>query len=84
MPKGYTTPRTPLGRSILVQPPPWHYVGTALAVEYDARPEAVAALLPSIPISNYRRLRPSRPSAGYRFDIALTLDDLVTVSDLRG
>jgi len=41
--KGYTAPRTPLGRSSLVQPPPWHYVGTALAVEYDARPEAVAA-----------------------------------------
>ena len=57
--KGYTAPRTPLGRSSLVQPPPWHYVGTALAVEYDARPEAVAAFLPA-------PLRPGREALAGR------------------
>lgn len=44
--KGYTLPRTPRGTSSLAPTPPWHYVGDALAVEFEARPEAVAAFLP--------------------------------------
>lgn len=44
---GYTLPRTPRGTSSLVAAPPWHYVGTCLAVEYEAEPEAVRAFLPS-------------------------------------
>lgn len=44
--KGYTLPRTPRGTSGLVAAPPWHYVGNALAVEYEADPAAVATFLP--------------------------------------
>ena len=44
--KGYTTPRTPKGTSSLVPMPPWHYVGTILAVEYEADPRAVQSFLP--------------------------------------
>lgn len=43
---GYTLPRTPKGASSLTPPPPWHYAGICLAVEYEADPQAVAALLP--------------------------------------
>ncbi len=45
--KGYTLPRTPKGLSSVVPAPPWHYVGTCLAVEYEARPDAIRAFLPS-------------------------------------
>jgi acetoacetate decarboxylase len=44
--KGYTLPRTPRGTSCLAPSPPWHYVGNALAVEFEARPAAAAAFLP--------------------------------------
>ena len=44
--KGYTLPRTPRGTSSLASSPPWHYVGTALAVEFDADPASAAAFLP--------------------------------------
>ena len=44
--KGYTIPRTATGLSSLVPPPPWHYVGDFLVVDYWASPEAVLAVLP--------------------------------------
>lgn len=44
--RGYTLPQTPSGRSSLAPRPPWHYAGDCLAVEFDAQPVAVAALLP--------------------------------------
>jgi len=44
--QGYTLPRTPKGTSSLAPMPPWHYVGTCLAVEYEADPEAVRSYLP--------------------------------------
>jgi acetoacetate decarboxylase len=44
--KGYTLPRTPRGRSSLAPAPPWYYVGTALAVVFEANREAAAAFLP--------------------------------------
>jgi hypothetical protein len=44
--RGYTLPRTPLGRASLVPAPPWHYVGDFLVLEYWADPEAVRAVLP--------------------------------------
>jgi acetoacetate decarboxylase len=43
---GYTIPRTATGRASLVPPPPWHYVGDFLVVDYWADPAAVTALLP--------------------------------------
>jgi acetoacetate decarboxylase len=44
--KGYTLPRTPHGTSSLAPAPPWHYVGNALAVEFDTNPATAAAFLP--------------------------------------
>jgi acetoacetate decarboxylase len=44
--KGYTLPRTPHGTSSLAPAPPWHYVGNALAVEFETAPDAAAAFLP--------------------------------------
>ncbi len=39
-------PRTPSGRSSIVPPPPWHYSGEMLTVEYRTDPDRVAELLP--------------------------------------
>ncbi|MEA2281979.1 MAG: hypothetical protein QOK21_2586 [Solirubrobacteraceae bacterium] len=44
--RGYTTPRTPEGLASLVPPPPWHYVGDFLVVDFHADPEAAVSLLP--------------------------------------
>jgi acetoacetate decarboxylase len=46
-PRGYTAPLSPDGRAALVPPPPWHYSGDFLIVEYHTDPDAVAALLPA-------------------------------------
>ena len=43
---GYTVPRTPGGRASLVPPPPWHYVGDFLVVDFWADPDAATSLLP--------------------------------------
>lgn len=44
--KGYTAPLSSDGRAGIVPPPPWHYSGDFLVVEYRADPQAVNALLP--------------------------------------
>ena len=44
--QGYTVPRTPSGLASLVPPPPWHYVGDFLVVDFHADPEAAVSLLP--------------------------------------
>lgn len=44
--KGYTLPRTPRGISCLAPQPPWHYVGNALAVEYEVDSVVAATFLP--------------------------------------
>lgn len=44
--KGYTLPRTPRGTSSLAPKPPWHYVGNALAVEYEVNEAVAATFLP--------------------------------------
>jgi acetoacetate decarboxylase len=44
--RGYSSPRSPEGRSSLVPAPPWHYVGDFFVIEYWAAPEAVEAVLP--------------------------------------
>ncbi len=43
---GFLFPRTADGRSSLIPPPPWHYSGEMLTVEYRADPDRVAAVLP--------------------------------------
>ena len=44
--QGYTVPLSPLGRAALTPPPPWHYAGDVLSVEFRTDPCAVARLLP--------------------------------------
>jgi acetoacetate decarboxylase len=39
-------PRTPRGEASIVPPPPWHYSGDVLTLEYRTDPANVAALLP--------------------------------------
>ncbi|WP_025355632.1 acetoacetate decarboxylase family protein [Kutzneria albida] len=44
--RGFLYPRTGTGRASLIPPPPWHYSGDLLTVEYRTDPAKVAALLP--------------------------------------
>jgi acetoacetate decarboxylase len=44
--RGYTLPLTRTGRSAVVAPPPWHYSGEIIAVDFTAPVDAVASLLP--------------------------------------
>lgn len=44
--KGFLPPLTPTGASSLVPPPPWHYSGTLLTVEYLTDADNVRAILP--------------------------------------
>ncbi len=44
--RGYTAPLSPDGKAGLVPPPPWHYSGDLMIIEYHTDPNAVAALLP--------------------------------------
>jgi acetoacetate decarboxylase len=44
--QGWTLPQSATGRSSIVAPPPWHYSGEIIAVDFTAPLEAVAALLP--------------------------------------
>ncbi len=44
--QGYSVPLSPLGKAALIPPPPWHYAGDVLAIEFWASPNAIAALLP--------------------------------------
>ncbi|MFQ5522096.1 MAG: acetoacetate decarboxylase family protein [Acidimicrobiia bacterium] len=43
---GFLFPRTPSGRSSIIPPPPWHYSGEMLTVEYRTDPSRVVELLP--------------------------------------
>jgi acetoacetate decarboxylase len=44
---GFFYPRTATGKSSLLPPPPWHYSGDLLTVEYRTDPARVAELLPA-------------------------------------
>lgn len=44
---GWSLPLSPGGRAALVPPPPWHFSGTVIGVDFRADPEAAAAILPS-------------------------------------
>jgi acetoacetate decarboxylase len=43
---GWSLPLSPNGQAALVPPPPWHFSGTAIGVDFRADPGAVAAVLP--------------------------------------
>ena len=44
---GWSLPLSPGGTASLVPPPPWHFSGEALGVDFRADPDAVAAVLPA-------------------------------------
>jgi hypothetical protein len=44
--KGFTAPRSPLGAAALVPPPPWHFAGDVLAVEFWNDPDVSVHSLP--------------------------------------
>jgi acetoacetate decarboxylase len=44
--KGFYFPRTATGQSSIVPPPPWHYSGELLTIEYRTDPDRVIELLP--------------------------------------
>jgi acetoacetate decarboxylase len=45
--QGFMYPRSPRGEASIVPPPPWHYSGDVLTIEYRTEPDNVAALLPA-------------------------------------
>jgi acetoacetate decarboxylase len=45
--QGFMYPRSPLGEASIVPPPPWHYSGDVLTIEYRTDPANVIALLPA-------------------------------------
>jgi acetoacetate decarboxylase len=45
--KGFTVPKSPFGQAALTPPPPWHYAGDAVGVEFWTDPGATAATLPN-------------------------------------
>jgi hypothetical protein len=45
--RGFTVPKSQFGQAALAAPPPWHYSGDVVGVEFWADPDAVAATLPS-------------------------------------
>jgi len=44
--RGWTLPQSATGRSSIVAPPPWHYSGEIIAVDFTAPVDEVASLLP--------------------------------------
>lgn len=44
--KGFTAPRSPRGIAALVPPPPWHFAGDVLAVEFWNDPDVSVHILP--------------------------------------
>jgi acetoacetate decarboxylase len=44
--QGWSLPLSPDGRAALVPPPPWHFSGDAIGIDFRADPAAVAAVLP--------------------------------------
>ena len=45
-PTGYSLPLSPSGRSATLTPPPWHFAGEVVMVDYRVDPAAAAAFLP--------------------------------------
>jgi hypothetical protein len=44
--KGFTVPKSQFGQAALTPPPPWHYSGDVVGVEFWTDPDAAAATLP--------------------------------------
>jgi hypothetical protein len=70
--KGFTVPKSPFGQAALSPPPPWHYAGDAVGVEFWTDPDATAATLPD-------GLRPDPGSNGHA--VLMFLDWQFTAQD---
>src|SRR5690242_18102485 len=44
---GWTLPQSDTGRAAILTPPPWHYSGEIISVDFAADPTVVSALMPS-------------------------------------
>jgi acetoacetate decarboxylase len=44
--QGWSLPLSPAGRTALVPPPPWHFSGDAIGIDFRGDPAAMAAVLP--------------------------------------
>src|SRR5258708_8501956 len=44
--RGFTVPKSPFGQAALTPPPPWHYAGDVVGVEFWTDADATAATLP--------------------------------------
>lgn len=44
--EGWSLPQSPTGKASLVPPPPWHYSGEVIAVDFTADTSAISSLLP--------------------------------------
>jgi acetoacetate decarboxylase len=62
---GYTVPQSPLGRAASAPPPPWHYSGDIVGVEFWTDPDAARFFLP-------RGLKPDPKTSGHA--VAMFLD----------
>ena len=45
--RGFTVPKSPFGQAALTPPPPWHYAGDVVGVEFWTDADATAATLPN-------------------------------------
>jgi enduracididine biosynthesis enzyme MppR len=45
-PQGYSLPLSPSGKSSMITPPPWHFAGEVIMVEYRVDPDVAARFLP--------------------------------------
>ena len=45
--RGFTVPKSPFGQAALTPPPPWHYAGDVVGVEFWTDADAAAATLPN-------------------------------------
>jgi acetoacetate decarboxylase len=55
--QGWSLPLSPAGRTALVPPPPWHFSGDAIGIDFRGDPDAMAAVLP-------RGLEPADDASG--------------------
>jgi acetoacetate decarboxylase len=70
--KGFTVPKSPFGQAALTPPPPWHYAGVVVGVEFWTDPHATAATLPN-------SLSPDPKSNGHA--VMMFLDSQFTAQD---
>jgi hypothetical protein len=80
--KGFTVPKPPFGQAALTPPPPWHYAGDAVGVEFWTDPDATAATLPKEANGEeLHALAPNRIESGFRYSLSYSVSDLSILED---